>query len=105
MTTTRNRGRNGGVTATLEGPGETRRGAAPGGEVGEEPGGRPEEARARGSAGVRGEWFRSSDETGRGFVAGATFGPKEVTYSVVNGVRMFEGDISLGRADAQPLGP
>lgn len=105
MTTTRTRGRNGGATGTLEGPGETRGGTARVSEVEEEPGGRPQEGRARGIAGVRGEWFRSSDETGRGFITGATFGPKEVTYSVVNGVRMFEGDISLGREDAQPLEP
>ena len=45
------------------------------------------------------EWFRSSDETGRTFIRGVTFGPKEVEFSVVSGVRLFEGDIALGTAD------
>ncbi len=59
----------------------------------------PREGTSHAGAGVGGEWFRSSDETGRTYVRGATFGPKEVEYSVVNGVRIFEGDIVLGTAD------
>jgi len=32
-------------------------------------------------------------------VKGVTFGPKEVTYSVVDGLAIFEGDICLGNAE------
>ena len=45
------------------------------------------------------EWFRSSDEVRTGYIAGATFGPKEVEYSVVDGLGIFEGDICLGPAE------
>lgn len=104
MTTTRSRGRNGGATGTLERhPGEPHVRDALTPELEEHARKPEEEGRAHASAGVKGEWFRSSDETGRAFIAGATFGPKEVTYSVVNGLRMFEGDISLGPVDGPGL--
>lgn len=45
------------------------------------------------------EWFRSSDDVRKGYVKGATFGLKEVTYSAVDGLAIFEGDICLGNAD------
>jgi hypothetical protein len=45
------------------------------------------------------EWFRSSDETGTGFISGNTFEFKPVQYSVINGMAIFEGDIALGPAD------
>lgn len=43
-----------------------------------------------------GEWFRSSDVTGKLTIAGSTFVQKEVTYSEINGRAIFEGDIMLG---------
>lgn len=45
------------------------------------------------------EWFQSSDEVRRGYVSGATFGLKEVEFSIVDGFAVFEGDIHLGKAD------
>lgn len=52
------------------------------------------------------EWFRSSDDvrktTIRGLADGPSkyaFGEKEVTYSMVDGVPIFEGDIALGIGD------
>jgi len=45
------------------------------------------------------EWFRSSDDVRKGYLRGATFGPKEVTYSVVDSLGIFEGDICLGKAE------
>ena len=53
-----------------------------------------------------GEWFRSSDETGKTVITGLREGPerfvfeKELEYSIVNGKAIFEGDIYLGEADA-----
>jgi len=48
------------------------------------------------------EWFRSSDQTGQTMIRGLNdgpdrfaFGPKTVTYSVVDGMPLFEGDILL----------
>jgi len=52
-----------------------------------------------------GEWFRSSDETGKAVITGLHDGPerfvfkKELEYSVVNGKAIFEGDIYLGEVD------
>jgi hypothetical protein len=37
--------------------------------------------------------FRTSTENGTGYISGVTFGPKKVTYSVINGMAIFEGDI------------
>jgi astacin len=45
------------------------------------------------------EWFKGSDEVRKGAISGVTFGPREVTYSVIDGLAIFEGDICLGRAD------
>lgn len=45
------------------------------------------------------EWFRSSDDVQRGFIKGETFGLKEVEFSVVDELAIFEGDICLGKAD------
>jgi astacin len=50
----------------------------------------------------QGEWFRASDDVRQGFVRGLTFGEKEVTYTQINGMAIFEGDICLGRADEVP---
>ena len=48
------------------------------------------------------EWFRSSDETGKTIIRGLEDGPskysfdeKEITYSIVDGVPIFEGDIAV----------
>lgn len=48
------------------------------------------------------EWFRSSDQVGTTTITGLAdgperyaFGPKEVTYSVVDGMPLFEGDILI----------
>lgn len=57
------------------------------------------ETTGQAGTGVRGEWFRSSDQTGMTFVRGQTFGPKRVEFSVVDGIRLFEGDIALGTDD------
>jgi astacin len=45
------------------------------------------------------EWFRSSDETGRCFISGETFKNKEVEYSVIDDLAIFEGDICLGKVE------
>jgi len=49
------------------------------------------------------EWFRSSDDVRKTTIRGLTDGPskyafaeKEITYSMVDGVPIFEGDIALG---------
>jgi hypothetical protein len=42
------------------------------------------------------EWFRSSDDVRTGYVEGNSFARKPVTYSVVDGLGIFEGDICLG---------
>jgi len=41
----------------------------------------------------------SSPEVGTAIIAGLTFGPKAVQYSVVDGRAMFEGDIDLGSVE------
>lgn len=46
-----------------------------------------------------GEWLQSSGEVKKGYIKGATFGLKEVTFSAVDGLAIFEGDICLGRLD------
>ena len=53
-----------------------------------------------------GEWFRSSDETGKAVISGLRDGPKrfvfeekELEYSVIDGKAIFEGDIYLGEVD------
>ena len=56
------------------------------------------------------EWFQSSDDVRKGYVRGATFGFKEVTYSAVDGLAIFEGDICLGKTEdiakqAPPMDP
>jgi hypothetical protein len=104
MPTTRNRSRTHGSTEILEPhPEEPVVGNGGRAEATQKHRRLPEEMEKHAGAGVRGEWFRSSDETDRGFVVGATFGPKEVVYSVVGGIRMFEGDISLGRVGEPAL--
>jgi hypothetical protein len=57
------------------------------------------EAKNQPEAGDYSEWFRSSDETGTGFVSGNTFLLKQVEYSVIDGMAIFEGDIALGPVD------
>lgn len=47
----------------------------------------------------KGEWFRSSDQTRKGFIRGATFGEKEAEFSILDGLMVFEGDIVLGVVD------
>jgi hypothetical protein len=45
-------------------------------------------------------WFRSSDNVGKGYVRGiADFDVRPVTYSVIDEVAIFEGDIALGSHD------
>jgi Astacin (Peptidase family M12A) len=44
------------------------------------------------------EWFRGSDDVRTGYLSGNTFADKAVTYNVINGVPIFEGDIALGPA-------
>jgi hypothetical protein len=44
-------------------------------------------------------WFRSSDEVRTGYISGETFKRKEVTYSVIDGMAIFEGDIILGTVE------
>lgn len=44
--------------------------------------------------------FRSSDDVRKGLVRGIEdFGVKEVEFSVINGMAIFEGDIALGRVE------
>jgi Astacin (Peptidase family M12A)/Repeat of unknown function (DUF5648) len=45
------------------------------------------------------EWFQSSDDVRKGYVRGATFGFKEVAYSAVDGLAIFEGDICIGKTE------
>jgi astacin len=45
------------------------------------------------------EWFRSSDEVRKTYIRGSTFGPKEVEFSVIDNLAIFEGDIVIGQAD------
>lgn len=59
-----------------------------------------ETKREREPAASKGEWFRSSDQTRRGYIRGATFGEREVEYAIVDGLLMFEGDIVLGKEGA-----
>ena len=42
------------------------------------------------------DWFRSSDEQRQGIVSANTFEKKEITYSVIEGKAIFEGDILIG---------
>lgn len=44
------------------------------------------------------EWFRGSDDVRTGFISGNTFAMKKVTYAVINGRPIFEGDIVLNLA-------
>ena len=44
------------------------------------------------------EWFRGSDDIRTGYLSGNTFVDKAVTYNVIGGVPIFEGDIALGPA-------
>ena len=49
---------------------------------------------------TEGNWFRSSDDVESGYIRGIEdFDVKPVTYSVINDVAIFEGDIALGTAD------
>jgi Astacin (Peptidase family M12A) len=43
--------------------------------------------------------FGTSTEKETGFISGVTFGPKKVTYQVINGLAIFEGDIVLGTVE------
>src|SRR6266849_1346480 len=43
--------------------------------------------------------YRSSADRRSGLVSGLTFGAKRVTYSNVNGIGIFEGDIALGTVE------
>ena len=45
------------------------------------------------------DWFRSSDDVRQGVVSGKTIEYKPVTYSVVDGKAIFEGDIVIGAPD------
>jgi hypothetical protein len=45
------------------------------------------------------EWFRSTGEPINGYIDGNYFLDKEVQYSEINGLAIFEGDIVLGKAD------
>ena len=42
------------------------------------------------------DWFRTSDDVRQGVVSGNTFENKPVTYSVIEGKAIFEGDIVIG---------
>jgi hypothetical protein len=42
------------------------------------------------------DWFRTSDDVRQGIVSGNTFENKPVTYSVIGGNAIFEGDIVIG---------
>lgn len=44
------------------------------------------------------DWFRSSEQTEKGFISGNNFENKLVEYSVINNRAIFEGDILLGDA-------
>jgi hypothetical protein len=43
--------------------------------------------------------FRSSANKGSAFISGITFPPTEVTYNIIDGMAIFEGDIILGDAE------
>lgn len=43
--------------------------------------------------------YSSSSDIRRSFIAGRNFSSKEVTYSVIDGLAVFEGDIVLGTAE------
>ena len=45
------------------------------------------------------EWFRSSDDVRVGYIQGATFSAKQIEYSVIDGLAIFEGDICLGTVE------
>jgi hypothetical protein len=47
-------------------------------------------AKKQPEAGDNSEWFRSSDETGNGFVSGNTFLLKRVEYSVIEIIPLYE---------------
>ena len=48
-----------------------------------------------------GHWFRSSDDVREGYIRGIEkFDIRRVTYSVVEGLALFEGDIALGSPEA-----
>ena len=52
-------------------------------------------------------WYRAGEMTGEARVGTGDRGDKTVTFTVVDGVKLFEGDIYLGRVDdddAQPQG-
>src|SRR5215217_2530137 len=65
----------------------------------------PDEGRAGAMPGQEGmssdseDWFRSSDDVRQGVVSGKTIEYKPVTYSVVDGKAIFEGDIVIGAPD------
>ena len=42
---------------------------------------------------------RSSKETGKGLISGINFQSKEVTFSIIDGNAIFEGDIILGKVE------
>jgi hypothetical protein len=43
--------------------------------------------------------YATSKEIETGYISGLTFGPKKVTYAVIDGKAIFEGDIVLGSVD------
>ena len=45
------------------------------------------------------EKLRSSKETGKGLISGINFQSKEVTFSIIDGEAIFEGDIILGKVE------
>jgi Astacin (Peptidase family M12A) len=51
------------------------------------------------------EWFRSSDETGTTFISGNKFQLKQVEYSIIDGMAIFEGDIAIAPANQMDLIP
>src|SRR5262245_31462858 len=44
-------------------------------------------------------WLRSTSDPQTGIISGNTFEDKEVKYSAINGLAIFEGDICLGTVE------
>lgn len=64
----------------------------------------PPEGHGEGAPCDEGCWFRSSDDVRQGYVRGIEkFDVKPVTYNVIEGVAIFEGDIALGTPDQMEL--
>jgi hypothetical protein len=43
--------------------------------------------------------YAISEEIETGYISGITFKPKKITYAVIDGLAIFEGDIVLGTVD------